>query len=367
MAKKKAKVEDVETTDAVPLVDPFIGGEDDDLMDMEYIQDETTHDKLETHPPETKEEAELRAQQEEIDDEAEKSAAEEDGAGESSEGEGEGEGVEAESKQKTDKSEVEDAPDDEADAAEVDDEPKIPKERFDEVNERRKKAEEERDRLKAQLEAAAEEEEVEPEPEPYDYKAKEAEAMEAMLEGDSEKYSAINAEIREAEKAELIYEAKKVAQQGDLQLQDTLTFEEAGAKIEKDFPEFSPSNEEAFNAEAHEELLDLYVGYAQSGKYTRVQALQRAAKQAARNFGIKPASETANEDTDETADNVVNIKPTDVKVKAEVANAQPPAMESRAEGESEEPRRDFASMSDEEFEALPESTKRRARGDIFNG
>jgi hypothetical protein len=111
----------------------------------------------------------------------------------------------------------------------------------------------------------------------------------------------------------------------------------------------------------------LYVGYAQSGKYSRVQALQRAAKQAARNYGIKPVSDEVVEDTDDKPDNVVNIKPTDVEAKAKVDNAQPPAMEARAEGESEEPRRDFSSMSDEEFDALPESTKRRARGDIFNG
>jgi hypothetical protein len=108
-------------------------------------------------------------------------------------------------------------------------------------------------------------------------------------------------------------------------------------------------------------MIELYLGYARSGSYTRVQALQRAATQAARIYGLTAVTDIV----PEVPDNVIAIKPSDPKKKAEVANSQPPAMEARAPGSSEEPVIDFASMSDEEFDALPESTKRRARGDIL--
>jgi len=324
----------------------FIGGEDDDLSDMEYVQDENSTMKVETQPPETKEEAEVLADLAE----AEKESAEEESGDEEPEDVVE-EVTEVEA-------EAESAEESEEEVEVLDDEPKVPKNRFDKVNDRMKTAEKERDELKQQLQSK--EEPDEPEPEPFDYKTKEKEAMDAMLEGDSEQYSAINEEIRQAEKAEYVREAQKIANQGDQHMQESLTFDEAGAQIEGDFPEFVEDNE-AYNHDAREELMDLYVGYSKSGLYTRTQALQRAAAKAAKIHGLTAASA---EEVD-VPENVVNIKQTDAKKKAAAANAQPPAMESRAQSSSEEPRIDIASMSDEEFEAMPESTKRRARGDIL--
>lgn len=332
------------------VVDMYIGADpEDDLMDMEYMQNEDTP-PVDTHPPETKEQAdellgaeEAKAEklQEEVEEELTDEKAKED---EQPEAEAE-EPAEAEAEEP---------------AEVLADEPAIPKTRFDEINERMKKAEATVESLKGQLEHVVEEKTPEPEPEPYDYKAKEKEAMDALLEGDADKYSAINEEIRQAEKAEYVREAKKLADVGDQNLRENMTFEETGAKIEQEFPQFS-ADSEVFDANAREEMLDLYVGYAQSGRYTKAQALQRAAGKAAKMFGftdveLEPAPDLAN---------VVDIKKTDSKAKAKAANEQPPAMESRAQGTSEEPRRDYSSMSDEEFEALPESTKKRARGDIL--
>jgi len=344
MAKKKEPVEPV---------DLFMGGEDDDLSDMEYIQDETTSTRVDTQPPETKEEAEVIAEQEKAEEKAKDVEVEE--VSEAEEPKDEVEEPKDEAEEPKDEADAEETPEPVAEEDDI----KIPKDRFDEVNDRMKKAEEKVHSLETQLETVIEEK-SEPEPEPYDYKAKEKEAMDAMLEGDSEKYSAINQEIRDQEKADLLREAKKLAAKGDQQLQETLTFEEAGTKIEAEFPAFVEGSE-TYNAEAREELMDLFVGYAQSGNYTRVQALQRAAAKAAKIYSLAPLSEAV----EDVPDNVVDIKPTDVKEKAKAANKQPPAMEARAEGTSEEPRIDFNSMSDEEFEALPESTKRRARGDFL--
>lgn len=337
MAKGKKKEPEV--------VDMYVGADpEDDLMDMEYIQNEDTP-PVDTHPPETKEEAdellgaeEAKAKklQEEVEEELTDEKAKED------------EQPEAEAEEPAEE------------AAVLEDEPSIPKPRFDEINERMKKAEAKVESLEGQLERVVEEKTPEPEPEPYDYKTKEKEAMDALLEGDADKYSAINEEIRQAEKAEYVREAKKLADVGDQNLRENMTFEETGARIEHEFPQFS-ADSEVYDADAREEMLDLYVGYAQSGRYTKTQALQRAADKAAKLYGFTDvAPEPAPDLT-----NIVDIKKTDPKAKAKAANEQPPAMESRAQGTNEEPRRDYKSMSDEEFDALPESTKKRARGDVL--
>ncbi len=93
-----------------------------------------------------------------------------------------------------------------------------------------------------------------------------------------------------------------------------------------------------------------------------MQALQKAAASSARLHGLTAASKDV---SDDVPDNVVAIKPTDVKAKAKVANDQPPAMEDKAPGDNEEPKLDVASMSEQEFAAMPDSTKKRARGDFL--
>ena len=57
-------------------VDVFVGGEEDDLMDMEYIHDETTSTKVETMPPSTKEEADALVEMEEAQAKADATAEE---------------------------------------------------------------------------------------------------------------------------------------------------------------------------------------------------------------------------------------------------------------------------------------------------
>jgi len=324
MAKKEVTEE---------ITDPFIGGEDDDLMDMEYVQDEDTV-SVDTHPPQTKEEAELLAQG--IDPDAEEDPTP------VAEPEAEKE-PEAEAEEEEPVAEAEEEPEAEH---------KVPKDRFDEVNERMKAAEKQAKELKKQLESVVEQK-SEPEPDPFDYAAKEAEAMDAVLEGDTAKYAALREEIRQAEKSETLREAQRIATEGDKYLQENLTFEEVGARIEAAFPQFQ-ADSDSFNEEAREEMLDLYVGYAKSGIYSRVDALQRAADRTARMYGF-----------DTKPDNVVSIKKPDARKKAQTANQQPPLVKSRESTDNEEPRRDIKSMSDEEFEALPESTKRRMRGDIL--
>lgn len=346
MAKDKKRdeqgrfVKEEATDDAPTFFDPYVGAEEDDLSDMKYVQDSETVVE-DTHPPATAEEAAAR---EEV-----KPVAEEEEADD---------GVQAEEEPE----EEPEAEEEEVVAeAQEDEEPKIPKSRFDEVNEAKKKAQERVEKLEKQLEGLIEERKKpsEPEPEPFDYAAKEKEAYDAFLEGDTEKYSAIQQEIRVAEKADYLREAKRVATEGDQTVKEDLTFEETGARIESEYPAFVKTDE-SFNEDAYSDLMDLYVGYVNTGRYSRADALQMAADKAVRIYGLEKAglAETAES-------NVVKLekKKTDVKKKARVAESQPPIKESGTARE-DEPTVDIKSMPDEEFEALPEATKRRLRGDI---
>jgi len=337
-------------------MDPFIGGEEDDLADMTYPQDETTVG-VDTVPPATAEEAAERAEQ--VPEPEVKEEPKDDKTPEQTETE-----AKAEEPEPTEKADavVLDASDssDSVDEDGSGPEGPVPFNRFEEVNQRMKAAEATNKDLKKQLDTVIEEK-SEPEPEPYDYEAKEKEAMDAVLEGDSKKHTAIRAEIRAAEKADILREAGKAAVEGDKELRQVLTFEEAGAKIEVQYPALSEPNEN-FNEAAREEFLDLYVGFAKSGRYTSVAALQRAAEVVAKihNLNPLPAEEP------ETPDNVVNIKPPDVEKKTKLADSQPPELESRAPGTGNvEPKIDVLTMPDDEFEALPDATKRRLRGDIL--
>ncbi len=339
--------------DKEELASIYVGAdEDDDLSDMTYLQEDGV-ESVDTHPPETKEEAELRKldapepTEQEI-DRGDVIAEEKD------------DGVRVSSEEETEEASEEEPAEEEVVAE--DEQPRIPKDRFDDVNNKRKAAEEERDRLRQQLEALQERNE-EPEQPAYDYKAKDKEAVDAILEGDTEKYDAIQDEIRASLREEILNEARKIARQEGGQVREEMTFEETGAKIEQDYPEFSDSSE-TYSEEARNELLELYVGYARTGNYTKAQALERAAEKAARIYGYKPLSQRDDSGLAESADNVVNIRKPDVKKKTKAANSQPPELASKAKGVSEEAKIDFSSMSDEEFESLPEETKRRARGDI---
>ena len=327
---KKKKEEEVVT-------DPYMGADplDDDLSDMEYIQRDDTP-VMDTHPPETEEEAKALAEERE---------------------------AVAKKVEETKKEEVVDeaeevaeevAEEEEPEVLEEEKEKKVPYDRFDDVNKKRKLAEEENTRLKAQLEQYTQEKE--PEPEPYDYATQEKAAMDALLEGDQDKYAALRSEIRTAEREETLREARKISSLGDKQVQDNLTFEETGARLELRYPELSTEST-SYNEAAREEMLDLYVGYAKSGLYTRPQALQKAAESAAKIYSLGATAE------EPAPDNVVRLKQPDIKKKAKAAGDQPPVMESTSV--REEARRDISSMSDEEYAGLPESTKRRMRGDIL--
>lgn len=216
----------------------YYGGEEDDIdsFDPEGLDDGSDPNYTPKEADDEKDgEASAEAGEEESAD-AEK-AAEKPDAGEPEKA-AEGDGEEA------GESDPKDAPKDEKPAQ------GIPKHRFDEVNERRKAAEEELARLKAEREAEAKAEKEE-----YDFDAAEMEYQELLLDGKTDEALAKRREIRAAEhatwKAEAKTETKQEISQSDAQAELASMSREA----ESMFPVFDKNHDDFDPAITHKVLV----------------------------------------------------------------------------------------------------------------
>lgn len=230
---------------------------------------------------------------------------------------------------------------------------KIPKARFDEVNLKRKAAEarlkqleDELNRLKSPQEAAA----------AFDFDAKEEEYMSAVVDGEFAKAKAIRAEIRQAEQATLRAEAAKAKTEAVTQTQIELDFKSTVVELETKYPAFN-SRAEVFDEDATNEVLELHQAYMQMGKYpTPSDSLRAAADLIALKHGVlEPAQKAA-----PSAPPAKQVAA--AKRKAEVASSQPSIPQSGVPGTPTEA--GVGMMSEEEFDALPESKKAELRGDL---
>jgi hypothetical protein len=232
------------------------------------------------------------------------------------------------------------------------DEPRIPKKRFDEINERRKAAERRLAELEAERKASDPGQYVD-----FDFDAKEELYAQHVLDGDLVKAKEIRAEIRRAEQTafEKMAEnrAMKVGERQKLQSELDSTIVELNAA----YPVYDPSSP-SYDQDVVDETLELQRGFIDRG-YTPAVALRRAAEYVAAVNGLQPAAEmTAVAETEK----VVPIKKPDIAKKIAAAEKQPPKQQGR--NSATEALLDLDSMSEEEFDALPESKRRALRGDM---
>jgi len=232
------------------------------------------------------------------------------------------------------------------------DEPRIPKKRFDEINERRKAAERRLAELEAERKASDPGQYVD-----FDFDAKEELYAQHVLDGDLAKAKEIRAEIRRAEQAafEKMAEnrAMKVGERQKLQSELDSTIVELNAA----YPVYDPSSP-SYDQDVVDETLELQRGFIDRG-YTPAVALRRAAEYVAAVNGLQPAAEmTAVAEPEK----VVPIKKPDIAKKIAAAEKQPPKQQGR--NSASEALLDLDSMSEEEFDALPESKRRALRGDM---
>jgi len=231
--------------------------------------------------------------------------------------------------------------------------PMVPKSRLDEVLAKNRE-------LLAQVETErkareARVPEIPKDAQAFDFDAKEAEYMQAVIDGEKAKALELRKEIRAAEKTEL----QKATATATTQDSEAVALAKAAAEVERSFPQFTHGHEK-YNEEATKAVVKMRDALIMQGQ-SAVEALNDAVDYVVRKF-----------DLDETP--VDDSKVVDLNKKREANTAkkidahgkQPPVMK----GEGERTRKadqlsDIDLMSEEEFNALPEATKRRMRGDFL--
>ncbi len=273
------------------------------------------------------------------------------------EGEGEGEGDKAggdkdgKSNAKADK----DAGKDKAKAEEKPKKHMVPKDRLDKVLARNRELEERLARAEAAT-AKPEKKDGEKAPAKFDFDAAEDDYQDAVLEGNKTKAKEIRNKIRQAERAELAAEMDAKTSNTSAADRTKEAILEATGEIERQFPVLD-SNSKEYNEDAANEMIELYTGMVAAGK-SPLAALDKALKYVVKEYNLV---------NDEVEDDTPAPKK-DVKDKVKAAKSQPPKMPTK-----EEPKKkavdpdeiDVANMDEDEWDALPESTKARLRGDIL--
>ena len=236
--------------------------------------------------------------------------------------------------------------------------PMVPKSRLDEVLAKQKALQKQLDEINAANEKAAEA------PEAYDFDAKEVEYQNMVLDGETEKAVAIRREIRQAERAQLEYEMRQEMTQTVSHDREMTALQQAAAAMEEAYPVFD-KNSESFNEDYTNEVVELRDMFMVKG-YDAVAALSRAVKYVVSDHGLDEAQESASslagkaQKTDELA-----RKRAQVGKKLKAAEAQPPELPGESSSMHGEKAIDLSAMTEEEFDALPEATLKRLRGDIL--
>lgn len=236
--------------------------------------------------------------------------------------------------------------------------PMVPKARLDEVLAKQKALQKQLDEVTAANEKAEEA------PDAYDFDAKEVEYQNMVLDGESEKAVALRREIRKAEKAELEYEMRQEMSQTVQQDRQMTALQQAATAMEDAYPEFN-RNSESFNQELTDEVVELRDAFIIKG-YEAVDALSKAV-----NFVVKdnaldaPATESSALAAKAKSVDEMAKKRAQVSKKLKAAEAQPPELPGESASRGDSKGLDLSTMTEDEFNALPEATLRRLRGDIL--
>lgn len=236
--------------------------------------------------------------------------------------------------------------------------PMVPKARLDEVLAKQKALQKQLDEINAANEKADEA------PESYDFDAKEVEYQNMVLDGETEKAVALRREIRKAEREQLEYEMRQEMSQTVSQDRQMTALQQAANAMEEAYPVFN-NNSEEFNQDMTNEVVELRDAFIMKG-YEAVDALSKAVKYVVKDHDLDQTVDEAPslagkaKTTDELAK-----KRAQVSKKLKAADAQPPELPGESSAHHGEKAMDLSSMTEEEFDALPEATLKRLRGDIL--
>lgn len=336
-----------------------LGGELDDDLDLFQPTPESRGDFVsgdDDEEPSTGSEAEQDGEDDQSNDE---------GSEEDSEEEGTDAGDDADDDEAGDESESTDSDDDgnqeDSDTRRTDP-PRIPKTRFDEVNARRKAAEDRVKELEAQL--AAKEQAGK---QAYDFDAAEQEYGELLLDGKFKEAAAKRREINAALEAD--WEAKQAAKT-ELTVEQRELKKDLNAistRMEAEYAEFDPESE-AYSEDLTAEVLSMFEGYMATRRdLTPQEALQLAGDNVVRLYGLKKVG-TSEEPSSASKgkSNVRKVSKKDTKKKIELAKKAPKDIGAAGKSGTDHGEKpiDINSLSDDELMALPESMLKRLRGDF---
>ena len=236
--------------------------------------------------------------------------------------------------------------------------PMVPKARLDEVLAKQKALQKQLDEVNA---ANAKSEEA---PESYDFDAKEVEYQNMVLDGETNKAVALRREIRKAERADLEFEMRQEMSQTVNQYRQMTALQQAANAMEEAYPVFNRDSE-SYNEEYTNEVVELRDMFMQRG-YEAVDALSKAVKYVVKDYDLgeveaeAPSLAGSPKKSDELAK-----KRAQISKKLKAADAQPPELPGESSSLHGEKALDVSAMTEEEFNALPEATLKRLRGDII--
>jgi hypothetical protein len=226
-------------------------------------------------------------------------------------------------------------------------EPMIPKSRLDQVLQKQKA-------LEKQLQEAQNPapEAIEKAPE-YDFDVKEQEYQTLVLEGDQDKATKLRAEIREAEKQQMMFEMQSRMGHTVKRSQEEADLLAKAAEVEAKYPALD-QNSATFDEPKAKEVLELRDAYIIQG-YQGADALDKA-------VNLIMPSPVDEKTLDPVEQKVVEKKKVaNVNKKIAAAESQPPAMKGKNKTEKKV---DINTLSIDEFDALPAETLKRMRGDF---
>ena len=231
--------------------------------------------------------------------------------------------------------------------------PMVPKARLDEVLAKQKALQKQ---LNEQAQAQAE---TQAEAPVYDFDTKELEYQQLVLDMEPEKATLLRQEIRQAEKETMMFEMQQQMGQTVQLNQEAIQLQAAAQVLQEQHPILDENSQE-YNEATATEVIELRDAFIVQG-YQAADALTKATKYVVGN--IEPTT-VAQEAPKQNVESLQKKKVAAVKKKIDASQSQLPELKGQGNAERGEGTLDVNSLSEDEFNALPEETLRRLRGDF---
>lgn len=235
--------------------------------------------------------------------------------------------------------------------------PMVPKSRLDEVLAKQKALQKQLDDFKKS------QEDTKKDAPKYDFAAKETKYQELVLDGKLQEATALRNEIRNAEREQILFEVQQKTDQTVQQSQEVSALQTKANEIQEKYTVFD-QNSADYDENLLREAVELRDAYMVQG-YSGPDALEKAV-----NITLTmQRPDLLNTTPTKTADsNVALLKERKSKAaiskNIEASKSQPPTMKGESASSRESKPVDLNKLSESEFNALPEETLRRLRGDF---